>query len=54
MAMVGPPTYPAPIQQIFMFDLVKASEGADKVIPEAETAQSLNINGWFRPKKRLG
>ena len=33
MAMVGPPTYPAPIQQIFMLDLVKASEGPDKVIP---------------------
>ena len=39
--MVGPPTYPAPIQQIFMLDLVKASEGADKVIPEAETTQSM-------------
>jgi hypothetical protein len=25
IAMVGPPTYPAPIQQIFMFDLVIAS-----------------------------
>tara|TARA_B100000989_G_scaffold44050_1_gene28051 strand:- start:879 stop:1076 length:198 start_codon:yes stop_codon:yes gene_type:complete len=45
MDMVGPPTYPAPIQQIFMLNLVIISNYSDKVIPEEEKARFTSNDG---------